>query len=93
MMKRTIEVWLFGEAINNAVIQFPHRQNPGVVIQFDTLSQLVEDAEELRSMLSRRTKDEELQEEAEALSKNLREILDSAAQEFEKHKQKGPEST
>lgn len=45
-MESTIEVILYGRVRNNAVIRFPDRKNPGVVVQSDTLRALADQADE-----------------------------------------------
>jgi len=68
----TISVELFTDQGNNAVIRLPGRKNPGVLVQGDTLMNLVETAQSVRDLA--RTGSQELREEAEALAEMLSDI-------------------
>src|SRR5579863_6250757 len=50
-MIKTIDVQLYGNPGNNAVVKMPNRQNPGIVAQGDTLRQLATDARGLSNRL------------------------------------------
>ena len=76
-MTKSLNVMLYGEPTNNAVLKIPSRQNPGVLIQADTLANLVEQAGDLAALIVKRVPDDdELRGEADALHEQLNEILE-----------------
>jgi hypothetical protein len=76
-MTTWLGVLLYGEAINNAVLKIPSRRNPGVLVQADTLANLVDQAADLASLVAKRVPgDDELRGEADALFEQLNGILE-----------------
>ncbi len=76
-MTRLLSVLLYGEPINNAVLKIPSRRNPGVLVQADTLVNLVEQAGDLAALIAKRVPDDdELRGEADALHEQLSDILE-----------------
>lgn len=76
-MTKPLSVLLYGEPINNAVLKIPTRRNPGVLVQADTLANLVEQAGDLAALIATRvSSDDELRGEADALFEQLNEILE-----------------
>ena len=76
-MTQHLTVILYGEPTNNAVLKIPSRRNPGVLVQADTLANLVEQAKDLVAMIATRLPDDdELHGEAEALSEQLGDLLE-----------------
>ena len=84
-MIKPLSVLLYGEPINNAVLKIPARRNPGVLVQADTLANLVEQARDLATLVAQRApSDEELRGEADALFEQLNEILEGLKLEVAK---------
>lgn len=76
-MTKLLSVLLYGEPINNAVLKIPARRNPGVLVQVDTLANLVGQAGDLATLIAKRVpSDDELRGEADALFEQLNEILE-----------------
>ena len=69
-----IEVEVYSDATNLAVLRFPGREFPGSLIQGDTLSGLLGLASSIRSRAAK-TPDTELREESEELVCRLEERL------------------
>jgi hypothetical protein len=74
-MIKTIEVQLYGHPGNSAIVRMPDRQNPGIVIQADTLRVLAKDARELFDRLQSGRDFRDAADEAEALDQRLEEIF------------------
>lgn len=74
-MIKMINVQLYGHGSNNAVIKMPSRQNPGVVVQADTLQALARDARELFERLQSSKDLAEAVDEAGALADRLEEMF------------------
>jgi hypothetical protein len=74
-MTKTIAVQLYGHPGNNAVVRMPDRENPGVVIQADTLWTLAKNARELSDRLRSGKRLPDAVDEAEALAERLEEML------------------
>ncbi len=72
---KELTVFLYGEPSNNAVLRLPDRKYPGVLIQGDTLKNLLE-MSELVVKHARKQSDEELASEAEGLFESLRDIYE-----------------
>jgi len=72
---KEIKVVLYGEPTNNAVLRLPDRRYPGVLIQGDTLKNLVDTSQEV-AKLARGKSGGELADEAEGLANLLREIYE-----------------
>ena len=70
---KEITVILYGHGGNNAVISMPGRRFPGVVVQGDTLKSIL-DMSEAVLLYAKRTSDDELCDEAEALHEKLLDI-------------------
>jgi hypothetical protein len=68
----TISVEIFTDQGNNAVIRLPNRRNAGVLVQGDTLKNLMETAQSVRDLAE--SGSQELREEAEALVDMLTDI-------------------
>jgi hypothetical protein len=84
-MTRSLKVLLYGEPINNAILKISARRNPGVLVQADTLNNLVQQASDLVAMLSKRNPDdEELRGEAQALYEQLHELFEGLKLEVAK---------
>lgn len=64
---------LLSRAVNFAVVQLPGRASPGVVIQGDTLSNLVHQID--RALVHAKSVDGELLEDLEQIKENLLEAL------------------
>ena len=75
-MIKNIDVQLYGQAGNNAVVKMPNRQNPGIVVQADTLRQLAKDARELSDQLRAGTGLMEVTLEAEAFAERLEQMFE-----------------
>jgi hypothetical protein len=69
---RTVNIEIFSDATNAAVIRHPDRQFPGVLVQGDSLSSLCGDADELCELLGRGS---EHFEEANLLRNKLQSYL------------------
>lgn len=77
-MTKPLSVLLYGEPINNAVLKIPSRRHPGVLVQADTLANLVEQAGDLASLVAKRIPDDdEVRGDAGALYQQLSEILEA----------------
>ncbi|HWG70121.1 MAG TPA: hypothetical protein VN692_11960 [Steroidobacteraceae bacterium] len=74
-MSKTITVQLYGHPGNNAVVRMPDRQNPGVVIQADTLGALADDARRLANAVKASGASAMIADEAAALADRLQEIF------------------
>lgn len=72
---KEIKAVLYGEPGNNAVIRLPDRRYPGILIQGDTLKNLVETSE-LVAKLAREQAGGELADEAGGLAGMLRDLYD-----------------
>lgn len=68
----TISVEIFTDQGNNAVLRLPNRRYPGVLVQGDTLKNLVQTAQSVRDLAEDAS--EELKAEAEALVDMLSDI-------------------
>lgn len=68
----TICVEIYTDQGNNAVIRLPERRKPGVLMQGDTLKNLVMMADSVRSLAE--SGPEDLKGEAELLADTLRDI-------------------
>lgn len=79
---KELTVLIYGEQGNNAVIKMPGRKYPGVLIQGDTLKNLLDTSEALVA-LARQQGNSELLEEAEGLAEMLLEIYRGYMQELE----------
>jgi hypothetical protein len=71
-MMKTLPVGLLTDQHNNAVIQLPDRQFPGVLIQGDSLAALVAQANTVRRLAGKRS--HELNDEIEYLCASLQAI-------------------
>lgn len=80
---KEITVMLYGEATNNAVLKLPDRTYPGVLIQGDTLKNILEISEVVAKLASRQA-NEELADEAEGLFEMLQEIYQGYLNETKK---------
>lgn len=69
------EIEVFSEMSNYAIVRMPGRHFPGCVIQGDSLSVLLNNAEEVCS-LAMRTGNEDLISEADALRESIEDRLD-----------------
>jgi hypothetical protein len=67
---RKLELEVYGNASNAAVVRAPGRRFPGVVVQGDTLATLLDSANEIVSRAAL-TSDDELAAEAEGLRDRL----------------------
>jgi hypothetical protein len=84
-MTKPLSVLLYGEPINNAVLKIPERRNPGVLVQADTLANIVEQAGDLVTLIGKRVPfDDELRGEADALHEQLSEMLEGLKLEVAK---------
>ena len=72
---KKVTVFLYGEPTNNAVLRLPNRKYPGVLIQGDTLKNLLETSE-MVAKLARAQSGDELADEAEGLYESMREIYE-----------------
>ena len=77
---KEIKAVLYGEPGNNAVIRLSDRRYPGILIQGDTLKNLVE-ISDLVAKLAREHADGELADEADGLAGMLRDLYDWYSQE------------
>lgn len=68
----TIEVEIFTDRGNGAVLRLPNRKFPGLLLQGDTLVNLAAMAESVEQLST--SGSIELQEEASALAESLREL-------------------
>ncbi|GLQ47510.1 hypothetical protein GCM10007862_25610 [Dyella lipolytica] len=68
----TIEVEIFTDQGNGAVLRLPHRKFPGLLLQGDTLGNLVAMAESVEQLSA--SGSVALQEDASALAESLREL-------------------
>lgn len=69
-----IELEVYSQAINQAVVKMPQRRFPGLVIQGDTMSILVTLAETIYER-AKKSSDSELLEEADELKDRLKAFL------------------
>jgi hypothetical protein len=69
-----LTVECFTDQGNNAVIRLPNRKYPGVVVQGDSLKNLLDMAETLRVLSANGGK--ELKEEADGLADHIRDIYE-----------------
>jgi hypothetical protein len=69
---KTIEVEIFTDQGNGAVLRLPKRKYPGLLLQGDTLRNLTTMAESVQQLSA--TGNTELQEEAAALADSLRDL-------------------
>lgn len=69
---KLLTVECFTEQGNNAVIRMPDRKYPGVLIQGDTLKNLLDTAEAL--LVLSVSSNKELKDEAEGLADHIRDI-------------------
>lgn len=67
-----VEVELFTDPGNNAVLRLPGRKFPGLLLQGDTLKNLAATAERVKDLSSGGS--DELKEEASALAETFREL-------------------
>lgn len=72
---KEITAYLYGQPTNNAVLRLPDRKYPGVLIQGDTLKNLLETSE-IVAKLARAQSGNELADEAEGLYESMREIYE-----------------
>ena len=70
---KELSVLLYGEQTNNAVLKLPGRKYPGVLVQGDTLKNLL-DTGELVASLASQQENNDLKDEAEGLVEMLRDI-------------------
>jgi hypothetical protein len=70
---KELKVFLYGDLVNNAILRIPDRKYPGVLIQGDTLENLLETSGFV-AKLAREKVGGELAEEAENLFESLSEI-------------------
>lgn len=70
---KELTVLLYGEQTNNAVIKLPDRMYPGILIQIDTLENIIDIAKDLVN-LSIKNGDLDLIDEAEGLFEMLKDI-------------------
>lgn len=77
---KEIKAILYGEPGNNAVVRLPDRKFPGILIQGDTLRNLVETSE-LVAKLARQQGREGLVDEADGLVEMLRDIYEGYKRE------------
>ena len=75
-MIKTIEVQLYGHPGNNAVVKMPNRQNPGIVVQADTLLQMARDARGLSEKLQVGSTRKIVASEANALAERLEQMFE-----------------
>lgn len=78
---KELTVLLYGEQTNNAVLKLPDRKYPGVLVQGDTLKNLL-DTGELVASLARQQRNDDLADEAEGLAEMLRDIYQAYVQEL-----------
>ncbi|CAH1903828.1 conserved hypothetical protein [Candidatus Nitrotoga sp. HW29] len=78
---KELTVMLYGEQTNNAVIKLPAREYPGVLVQGDTLKNLL-DTGELVASLAKQQRNDDLANEAEGLVEMLRDIYQVYVQEL-----------
>ena len=78
---KELTVLLYGEQTNNAVLKLPDRKYPGVLVQGDTLKNLL-DTGELVASLARQQGNDDLADEAEGLAEMLRDIYQAYVQEL-----------
>ncbi len=79
-----IEVEVYSNATNSAIVRMPERQFPGIVIQGDSLSALLALAEDIAN-LSTKTSDKELVASTRELVNNLDTYLKNYEQALAKH--------
>lgn len=72
---KELTVFLCGEPANNAVLRLPDRKYPGILIQGDTLKNLLDTSERV-AKLAREQGREELADEAEGLFESLSDIYE-----------------
>jgi len=72
---KELTVYLYGEPGNNTVLRLPDRKYPGVLIQGDTLRNLLETSE-LVAKLARQQSASGVADEAEGLFESLRDIYE-----------------
>jgi hypothetical protein len=77
---KELTVLLYGEQTNNAVLKMPGRKFPGVLLQGDTLKNLLDTSEQVAS-LARQQGNSELIDEAEGLTEMLSEIYQGYVKE------------
>ena len=70
---KELSVLLYGEQTNNAVLKLPGRKYPGVLVQGDTLKNLL-DTGELVASLASQQENNDLKDEVEGLVEMLRDI-------------------
>lgn len=78
---KELTVLLYGEQTNNAVLKLPDRKYPGVLVQGDTLKNLLDTGELIASLASQQRNDD-LKDEAEGLAEMLRDIYRAYVQEL-----------
>lgn len=78
---KELTVLLYGEQTNNAVLKLPDRKYPGVLVQGDTLKNLLDTGELVASLASQQGNDD-LKDEAEGLAEMLRDIYQAYVQEL-----------
>jgi hypothetical protein len=81
-MSKKITVELYGHPGNNAVVRMPDRQNPGVVIQADTLGSLADDARVLANVIRANGLSALVANDAAALADRLQEIFARVEEEM-----------
>jgi hypothetical protein len=69
-MSKKVEIEVFSDAINAAIIRMPGRHFPGIVVQGDTLFELYRQVKSLADLL-KSIDDENLADEAMELSDNV----------------------
>ena len=78
---KELSVLLYGEQTNNTVLKLPGRKYPGVLVQGDTLKNLL-DTGELVASLASQQENNDLKNEAEGLVEMLRDIYQAYVQEL-----------
>lgn len=71
---KEIKVFIISNEGNNCIVKMPDRSEPGIVMQGDTLQQLVQDVEEIANLVKAK-KYLDLEDEITALSERLNDIL------------------
>src|SRR4051812_30132602 len=82
-----LEVEVFSEAVNCPVLRFPGRKFPGLLIQGDTLKNLVDTVGELSTLDAN---SEEFRDELAAITEQLTTMLDHYEKVLNDHKISAP---
>ena len=78
---KELTVLLYGEQTNNAVLKLPGRKYPGVLVQGDTLKNLLVTGKLVARLASKQGNDD-LKDEAEGLAEMLSDIYQAYLQEL-----------